>query len=58
MVNDANVEYHAVIRYLYLMGKTGKGIQGKLADVYGSPASSYANVKFWVGKIKSGNFRR
>ena len=29
------VEYRAVIRYLYLKGKTGKEIQGELADVYG-----------------------
>ena len=32
----------AVIRYLYLKGKTGKEIHGKLADVYGSSAPSYA----------------
>ena len=36
------VEYRAVIRYLYLKGKTGKEIHGKLADVYGSSAPSYA----------------
>ena len=29
-------EYRAVIRYLYLKGKTGKEIHGELADVYGS----------------------
>ena len=36
------VEYCAVIRYLYLKGKTGKEIHGELADVYGSSATSYA----------------
>ena len=39
----------AVIRYLYLKGKTGKEIHGELANVYGSSVSSYANVKFWKG---------
>ena len=36
------VEDHAVIRYLYLKGKTGKEIHGELTDVYGSSALSYA----------------
>ena len=49
---SSKVEYRAVIRYLYLKGKTGKEIHGELADVYGSSAQSYAQVKFWVGKFK------
>ena len=48
------VEYCAVIRYLYLKGKTGKEIHSKLADVYGSSAPSYAQVKFWVWEFKHG----
>ena len=48
------VEYRAVIWYLYLKGKTGKKIHGELADVYGSSAPSYAQVKFWVGEFKHG----
>ena len=40
------VEYRAVIRYLYLKGKTGKEKHGELADVYGSSAPSHAPVKF------------
>ena len=51
---SSKVEYRAVIRYLYLKGKTGKEIHGELADVYGSSASSYAQVKFWVGEFKRG----
>ena len=51
---SSKVEYHAVTRYLYLKGKTGKEIHGKLADVYGSSAPSYAQVKFWVGEFKRG----
>ena len=39
---SSKVEDHAVIQYLYLKGKTGKGIHGELADVYGSSAPSYA----------------
>ena len=51
---SSKVEYRAVIRYLYLKGKTGKEIHGELADVYGSSALSYAQVKFWVGEFKRG----
>ena len=51
---SSKVEYRAVIRYLHLKGKTGKEIHGKLADVYGSSAPSYAQVKFWVGQFKRG----
>ena len=39
---------------MYLKGKTGKEIHGELADVYGSSAPSYAQVKFWVGEFKRG----
>ena len=51
---SSKVEYRAVIRYLYLKGKTGKEIHSELADVYGSSAPSYAQVKFWVGEFKRG----
>ena len=51
---SSKVEYRAVIRYLYLKGKTGKEILGELADVYGSSAPSCAQVKFWVGEFKRG----
>ena len=46
------VEYRAVIQYLYLKGKTSKEIQDELAEVYGSSAPSYAQVKFWVGEFE------
>ena len=36
-------EYLAVIRYLYLKGKTGKEIHGELADVYAQLAF-YVNL--------------
>ena len=49
---SSKVEYRAVIRYLYLKGKTGKERHGELADVYGFSAPSYAQVKFWVGEFK------
>ena len=51
---SSKVEYRAVIRYLYLNGKTGKEIHGELADVYGSSAPSCTQVKFWVGEFKRG----
>ena len=47
-------EYRAVIRYLYLKGKTGQEIHCQLINVYGSSAPSYAQVKFWVGEFKCG----
>ena len=51
---SSKVEYRAVNRYLYLKGKICKEIYGELADVYGSSAPSYAQVKFWVGELKRG----
>ena len=45
---SSKVEYCAVIRYLYLRGKTGKEIHGELADVYGSSApSQWSAVVQW-----------
>ena len=38
---------------MYLKGKTGKEIHGELADVYGSSAPYYTQVKFWVGEFKT-----
>ena len=49
---SSKVEYHAVIRYLNLKGKTGQEIHCELTNVYGSSAPSYAQVKFWVGEFK------
>ena len=48
---SSNVEYCAVIRYLYLKGNTGREIHDELADVYGSSAPSHAEVKFWIGEF-------
>ena len=41
----SKVEYRAVIRYLYLKGKTGQEIHCELTNVYGSSAP------FWVGEF-------
>ena len=49
---SSKVEYRAVIRYLYLKGKTGQEIHCELTNVYGSSVPSYAQVKFWVGEFK------
>ena len=49
---SSKVEYCAVIRYLYLKGKTGQEIHCELTYVYGSSAPSYAQVKFWVEEFK------
>ena len=51
---SSKVEYRAVIRYLYLKGKTGQEIHCELINVYGSSAPSYAQVKFGVGEFKRG----
>ena len=48
----SKVEYPAVIRYLYLKGKTGQEIHCKLTDFYRSSAPLYAQVKSWVGEFK------
>ena len=49
---SSKVEYRAVIRYLYLKGKTGQEIHCELTNVYGSSVPSYAKVEFWVGEFK------
>ena len=49
---SSKVEYRAVIRYLYLKGKTGQEIHCELTNVYLSSAPSYAQVKFCVGEFK------
>ena len=49
---SSKVEYHAVIQYLYLKGKTGQEIHCELTNGYGSSASPYAQVKFWVEEFK------
>ena len=49
---SSKVEYRAVIRYLYLKGKTGQEIHCELTNFYGSSAPSYAQDKFWVGEFK------
>ena len=54
MASDLKACFSSKIEYLYLKGKTGIEIHGELADVYGSSAPSYAQVKFWVGKFKRG----
>ena len=51
---SSKVEYRAVSRYSYFIGKTGKEIDGELAHVYGSSAPSNAYVKFWVEELKHG----
>ena len=51
---SSKVKYRAVIRYLYLKGKTHQEIHCELTNVYGSSAPSYAQVKFWVGEFKRG----
>ena len=58
MASDAKVSFSskvencAVIRYLYLKGKTDQEIHCELTNVYGSSAPLYAQVKFWVGEFK------
>ena len=51
---SSKVEYRAVIRYLYLKGKSSQEIHCDLNNVYGSSVPSYAQVKFWVGEFKRG----
>ena len=51
---SSKVEYRAVIRYLYLKGKTGREIHCEFINVYGPSAPLYAQVKFWVGEFKRG----
>ena len=49
---SSKVEYRAVIRYLYLKGKTCQEIHCELTNFYRSSAPSYAQDKIWVGEFK------
>ena len=51
MASDAKACFSSKVEN---QGKTGKEIHGELADIYGSSAPSYAQVKFWVGEFKRG----
>ena len=37
-----------ILKHFRVNGKTGKEVHGEFANNYGSSASSYAQVKFWV----------
>ena len=52
VIFSSKVEYCAVIRYLYLKGKTGQEIHCELTNFYGASAPSYAQDKFWVWEFK------
>ena len=54
---SSTVEYRAVIRYLYLKGKTGQEIHCELTNVYGS-SSSYGMNKLNSGLGNSNAVKR
>jgi len=51
-----NTETRAVIKYFFLQGKAPKKIHAILKQTVGEYAPSYATVKNWVAKFKSGDF--
>lgn len=48
------IEYRAVIKYLFLKGKTPTQIKDELDSVYGDSAPSFTTVKFWAAEFKRG----
>ena len=46
---SSKVEYRAVIRYLYLKGKTGKEIHGELDDLMGLLHHLMLRLNSWYG---------
>ena len=46
---SSKVEYRAVIRYLYLKGKTGQEIHCELTNVYGSSAPCMHKLNSGLG---------
>ena len=51
-----NVEVRAVIKFLFLKGKTPKEIHAILTETLGEHAPSYATIKNWVTQFKCGDF--
>jgi len=45
-------EYGAVIKYLFLKGKTPRQIKDELNSVYGDSAPSFTTVKSWAAEFK------
>lgn len=48
------IEYRAVIKFLYLKGKTPTEIKGELLEVYGECAPSFSTIKTWAAEFKRG----
>ena len=46
------VEYRAVIRFLFLKGRTPKETFGEMKETYGEDAPSYDVVKHWHRQFK------
>jgi len=51
-----NMETRAVIKVFFLQGKAPKEFHAFLTETLGENAPSYATVKNWVVKFKSGDF--
>ena len=51
---DIGFKQKAVIEFLAFEGNASKEISGRLKNVYGDSALSYASVKRWVTHFKSG----
>ena len=51
-----NMETRAVIKLLFLQGKTPKEIHAILTETFGEYAPSHATVKNWVAQFKCGDF--
>ena len=51
---DIGFKQKAVIEFLTFEGNASKEISGRLKNVYGDSALSYASVKRWVTHFKSG----
>jgi len=54
--HNFNMEMWAVIKFLFLQGKSPNGIHAILKETLGEYATSYATVKNWVAQFKCGDF--
>jgi len=50
------METRAVIKFLFLQGKTPKENQAILTETLGEHAPTYTTVKNWVAQFKRGDF--
>ena len=57
MMENQNVEFKAVIKFLTVEGSNAKENHRRMAEVYGDSDPAYSTVTQWSAEFKRGKFR-